>query len=140
MGRPKKTTTTQAETTGGYFRRVFKEYPKLLGTRSNDEVLARWLCDHPGEKEVPANIKNHLANVKGILRKKGRKKRRKAKTVEQNGAVQAISTPPKPTRIAPKGLEGLEEIIVDCLTAAKNMDREGLLRNARNGVVWKLGR
>jgi hypothetical protein len=36
-------------------------------------------------------------------------------------------------------------MIDDCLTAAKKMDREGLddvirlLRNARNGVVWKLG-
>jgi hypothetical protein len=52
---------------------------------------------------------------------------------------------PKPTRIAPKGLEALEERIDDCLTVAKHMDREGLddvirlLRNARNAVVWKLG-
>jgi hypothetical protein len=83
--------------------------------------------------------------VKSLLRKKGRKKLGRPKKVERDGAVPAVSTPPKPNRIAPKGLEALEEMIDDCLTVAKHMDREGLddvirlLRNARNAVVWKLG-
>jgi hypothetical protein len=150
-GRPKKVTQVEkqapesGETTGGYFRRVFKENPKLLVTRSNDELMSRWLADHPGQKAVPPNVQKHLSNVKSILRKKGRKKLGRPKKVEQDGAVQAVSTQPKPTRIAPKGLEALEERIDDCLTVAKHMDREGLddvirlLRNARNAVVWKLG-
>jgi hypothetical protein len=146
MGRPKKVTQVETgETTGGYFRRVFKENPKLLVTRSNDELLARWLIDHPGEKTVPPNVQKHMSNVKSLLRHKGRKKIGRPKKVEQDGAVPAASTPPKPARIAPKGLEALEEQIDDCLTAAKRLDREGLddvirlLRNARNAVVWKLG-
>jgi hypothetical protein len=108
-------------------------------------VLSRWLADHPGQKVVPPNVQRHLSNVKSILRKKRRKKLGKSKGLEQAGAVQAASTQPKPNKIAPKGLEALEEQIDDCMTVAKNMDREGLdvvirlLRNARNGVVWTLG-
>jgi len=147
VGRPKKVTQVEAngETSSGYFRRVFKENPQLLVTRSNEELMARWVADHPGHKAMPPKVQGHMSNVKSLLRKKGRKKRRKAKKVEQDGAVTAVSTPPKPTRIAPKGLEALEEMIDDCLTVAKRMDREGLddvirlLRNARNAVVWKLG-
>ena len=149
MGRPKKVTQVEGgETTSGYFRRVFKENPHLLVTRSNSELLSRWLTDHPGQKEVPKNVHKNLAKIKGVLRHKGRKKLAKPKTVEQNGVapvVQAVSTPLKPVKFASKGLEGLEEQIDDCLTVAKHMDRDGLddvirlLRNARNGVVWKLG-
>jgi hypothetical protein len=69
-GRPKSVTTTKdekqegGETTSGYFRRVFKENPKLLVSRSNDELLRRWLADHPGHKTVPPNVQNHLSHVK----------------------------------------------------------------------------
>jgi len=51
----------------------------------------------------------------------------------------------EPARISTKGFEKLEEQIDDCLTAARSLDREvlhnviGLLRKARNEVVWKLG-
>jgi hypothetical protein len=44
-----------------------------------------------------------------------------------------------------RNLEALEEAIDDCLTLARNFDREGLadvitlLRKARNAVVWKGG-
>ena len=41
------------ESIQGYFRRIFKEKPKLLRERSNKPLLDRWLADHPGEKEVP---------------------------------------------------------------------------------------
>jgi hypothetical protein len=149
MGRPKKATATQVETNGepssGYFRRVFQENPKLLVTRSNEELVSRWLADHPGEKAMPPKVQGHMSNVKSLLRKKGRKKLRKRAPVEHDGALQAVSTQLKPAKIFPKGLEALEEQIDDCLTSAKKLDREGLvdvirlLRNARNGVVWKLG-
>jgi len=146
VGRPKKVAQAEGgETSSGYFRRIFKENPKLLVTRSNEELMSRWLADHPGHKAMPPKVQGHMSNVKSILRKKGRKKLGRPKKVERDGAVSAGSTPPKPTRIAPNRLEALEEMIDDCLTVAKHMDREGLddvirlLRNARNAVVWKLG-
>jgi hypothetical protein len=149
VGRPRKVIEKQApesgETSSGYFRRVFKQNPKLLVTRSNEELMSRWLADHPGQKAMPPKVQGHMSNVKSLLRKKGRKKLGRPRKIEQDGAVQAVSTQPKPIRIAPKGLEALEEMIDDCLTVAKHMDREGLddvirlLRNARNAVVWKLG-
>jgi hypothetical protein len=46
---------------------------------------------------------------------------------------------------AVRGLESLELAIDDCLTTARTMDKEGLadviglLRQARNTVVWKMG-
>jgi hypothetical protein len=130
-----------AETISGYFRKVFKENPKLLHTRSNEELLRRWLQDHPGEKEVPNRVKVGLSNIKSVLRKKakkrGRKKAQQAVPSPGNGAA----TP----RQAAKGLDHLEESIDACLDLARKLDREGLasviglLRRARNEVVWKMG-
>jgi hypothetical protein len=159
-GRPRKityATTTPAtaqngrpaqeggETTSSYFRKLFNDNPKLLGTRSNEALLTRWLADNPGHKEVPQKTQKILANVKGILRKKARK-RGKAKTAEQIAPVSVASAAPKAAvKIAPKNLETLEEQIDDCLTLAKRTDKEGLadvvrlLRSARNSVVWMMG-
>jgi hypothetical protein len=124
------------ETVSGYFRRAFKENPQLLKTRSNDEVINRWLAEHPDEKEVPQRVKQILSNVKSVLRKRGRKRGRRPQA-----AASAVAVARKPSR----SLEHLEEQIDDCLTAAKQLDRDGLdhvvrlLRQARNAVVWKLG-
>jgi hypothetical protein len=144
----KGTQTTRAATEGenisGYIRRVFKENPKWLETRSNDEILARWLKDHPGETEVPERVKKNLSNVKSLLRQARRTK---------PGKPQKESLPAEPTaatnaaapRKGVRGLETLEEQLDECLTLAKNLDREGLssvinlLRRARNEVVWKVG-
>src|SRR5260370_5586713 len=68
------------ESISGYFRKIFKEKPKLLKGRSNEELLKRWLADHPDQKAVPEKIKNNLANVKSILRKKGRKNPKEEQT------------------------------------------------------------
>ena len=142
-------TPETGETTGSYFKRVFKENPSLLQSRSNDELLTRWLADHPGEKTVPKNIKKHMSNVKSILRQKTRKKKggrpKKAEEAAPAAAASVAVMQPKLVKIASKSLEGLEEQIDDCLTAAKTLDREALdevirmLRKARNTVVWKLG-
>ena len=80
----KRTQTTDAtgkengrpggETVSGYFRQVFKDNPKWLKARSNDDVLARWLKDHPGETQVPEKVRQNLANVKSLLRKADRQK------------------------------------------------------------------
>jgi hypothetical protein len=129
------------ETVAGYFRKIFNENPKLLKGRSNEELLKRWLADHPGLTEVPQTVKYNLANVKSVLRKKLRKRGGRPKA-DQTGAVAAVVTVPK---VAARGLEALEEQIDDCLSSAKRLDREGLadviglLRRARNVVVWKAG-
>src|SRR5207302_80313 len=63
------------ETTSGYFRRILKENPKLLKKGSNPELFERWLKGHPGQKEVPNNVKAILHNLKSVLRKKRRQRR-----------------------------------------------------------------
>jgi hypothetical protein len=126
-----------------YFKAIFKENPTLLTTRSNDDILLRWLKDHPGEKTVPERIKANLANVKSVLRKKKRKK--PGRKPGQSTVSVVATVVAEPARINTKGFEQLEEQIDDCLTAARSLDRDvlhnviGLLRKARNEVVWKLG-
>lgn len=166
-GRPKKVTTTIAmataapapaqngkpgqpdgETTSGYFRRQLKANSALLQTRSNSELLSRWLADNPGQTAVPPNVQKILANVKGILRKKARERGKPKTATEQVAHVAVAITTSEPTPVgktASKSLETLEEQIDDCLTMARSVDADGLvdviraLRSARNTVVWKLG-
>ena len=133
------------ETVSGYFRKVFAEQPGFLGSRSNDEILKRWLADHPGHADVPNNVKVGLQNVKSILRSKRRKKKSKraAMPAELPSSL-VMQQRPKPTR-KPSGMEALEEQIDDCLTMARGLDREALgevivhLRRARNLIVWQMG-
>jgi hypothetical protein len=142
-----KKTGTMSSTDGGsvasYFKAIFKENPAFLDSRSNDEILLRWLKDHPGEKTVPERIKGNLANVKSVLRKKKRKKPGRKPGQPAVAAVTAVAV--GPPRISTKGFEKLEEQIDDCLTAARGLHNEALvgvvalLRRARNAVVWKLG-
>lgn len=150
--KPKQTTSGNAsgttrggsasngETVSGYFRRIFKERRDWLKSRSNAEVLQRWLDDHPGVHEVPVNVRNNLSNIKSVLRSKMRRRgRKKAQPAEASEATAG------PVRTVPLGLEALEVQIDDALTLARTLDREGLdevidhLRRARNAVVWKLG-
>jgi hypothetical protein len=134
---------SEGENISGYIRRVFKENPKWLATRSNDEILARWLKDHPSEKEVPERVKKNLSNVKSLLRQAQRKKPGKPQKESQPAGPTAASA--AAPRKGVRGLETLEEQLDECLTLAKNLDREGLssvinlLRRARNEVVWKMG-
>jgi hypothetical protein len=140
MPRGKASSSEGEETVSGYFRRIFAENPKLLKERSNEEILSRWLADHPGETEVPLKVKQGLMNVKSVLRKKGRRRGRKPGV-----KTELADAVPVPVKRSGSKLEHLEEQIDECLTAARSMDREGLdhvirlLRQARNEVVWKLG-
>ena len=126
------------ETVSGYFRKIFAENPKLLRGRSNQELLDRWLKDHPGQKEVPAKVKANLSNVKSVLRKKMRKGGRPKKVVDAS-AQSAAPVAPGDTRAS--RLEQLEEQIDECLGVARGIDREGLqrviglLRESRNALV-----
>jgi hypothetical protein len=136
------TGTKEGGSIASYFKAIFKANPKLLNTRSNDELLQGWLADHPREKEVPERIKANLANVKSVLRKK--KRRKPAKNTQPADAV-AAAVAQKPAQTSTRGFERLEEQIDDCLSTARILDREALhnvislLRRARNAVVWKLG-
>src|SRR5882762_6570294 len=97
-----------------YFRPIFNANPKLLKTRSNKELLERWLSDHPGHKEVPNNVKTGLANVKSVLRKAMRKRRGK----KAAGAAATGTTLAKPgttmflsKRVSDNKMENLEMLI-----------------------------
>lgn len=121
----------------GYFRKIFQESPELLKTRSNEEVIKRWLADNPAETEMPKSVRNTLANLKSVMRKKLRKRKPKSSL--------AAAVKPAVDGHARRNLEALEALIDDALTMAKMLDREGLdsvikqLRRARNEVVWKIG-
>jgi hypothetical protein len=127
------------ESQSGYFRRIFQEHPEWLFEKSNDAVLARYRADHsvPDGQELPRNVRNNLANLKSVLRKKerefGGKHGRPAGAVKTGGPMDG------------KRLEALEEQIDECLSMAKSIDRQLLesvikhLRNARNNVVWLTG-
>ncbi len=134
---------TSGESISGYFRRIFDENPKWLDTRSNEQLFSRWLADHPGDNEVPERVRHNLSNIKSVLRKLSRRKVNKQKKEGQPALTN--SAPVEAPRRAVKGLDTLEEHIDECLSLAKTLDREGLtnviglLRRARNEVVWKMG-
>ena len=96
----------ETESVAGYFRKVFRENPKLLKERSNDELYRRWLADHPGNEEVPAKVKTGLQNIKAVLRaKRGKKKAvKQGPATAQPHAPAAVST----RRLPAKGLQQLE--------------------------------
>lgn len=124
----------------GYFRTLISENPQWLdGAGTNKLILARFQADHPSKK-INNKIKSNLANVKSVLRKV---KRKRGGARVSPHLFEARATP---GFAGSRSLAGLEEYIDECLTLAKNLDREGLahvirlLRNARNEVVWKIGR
>jgi hypothetical protein len=131
----------KSESVMGYFRRLLLENPRWLGMRSNKPAFRRWLEDHPDQSEVPANVRNALANVKSTLRKKKGKRRRAAAAGPEAPTPQPAAAPRPPHQ----KLERLENEIDECLSFAKALDRDGLqpviqlLRRARNAVVWKTG-
>jgi hypothetical protein len=134
----------ETESVAGYFRKVFRESPKLLKERSNDELYRRWLADHPGHEEVPAKVKSGLQNIKSVLRAK-RSKKKTAKQGPATTQAPADVSPQAPRRLPAKGLQQLEEHIDEVLGLARGLDRAGLqdvigiLRRARNAVVRRGG-
>jgi hypothetical protein len=130
----------------GYFRRIYRENPSFLKATTYDQVLQRWLEDHPGETAVPQRIKDILYNLKStLLRQAGRKPGRPRAAIQSPGGATSTKRVGLGAAVR-RGLEHLEEQIDECLTVGKRLDREGLndvlvlLRRARNEVVWKLGR
>lgn len=123
------------ENLSGWFRKVFAEKRAWLEGRSNEDVIALWEAQHPGQK-FGSRERNACNNLKSVLRKKLRKRGRKA--AEDGALVPAV-------RISRANLELLEERIDECMSMARTLDREGLekvaklLRAARNEVVWRQG-
>lgn len=128
------------QNTSGYFRAIFEERPELLDGKSNEELINRWIADHPNhtEKEL-RKTKANLANLKSILRKQKRHGggNGRGRPAASTSGMTSFSGDPT--------MERLEEQIDECLTEARNLDRAGLesviklLRRARNEVVWKMG-
>ena len=123
------------------FRRVFTDTRSGSHTRSNDDVLARW------SSTIWAKRRCREGQADPLEREKQSPQRRPNETL----CTEKASPAAEPTAAAPRpheglrGLESLEEQIDECMTLAKNLDREGLssvinlLRRARNEVVWKIG-
>jgi predicted DNA-binding protein YlxM (UPF0122 family) len=113
-----------------YFRDLFTAHPELLAEKSNEAIVSHYRKDHDlaDDAELEATVRNNMANMKSVMRKKLRE------------APLGVSNRKPGGR-----LETLEELIDECLTIAKTIDRDGLesvinhLRRARNEVVWKLG-
>ena len=136
----KKRRGRKRKSLSGYFKQVINENPSWLdGAGTNALILEHFQKDHPN-KAITNKIKANLANVKSVLRKG---KRRRGGVRASPHLIAARATPGFATT---RSLAGLEEYIDECLTLAKNLDRVGLdhvirlLRNARNHVVWKMGR
>ncbi len=136
----KKKKGRKKKSVSGYFRNLIGQKPQLLDEpHSNQELLGRWVKDHP-TKELTDSIKANLSNLKSVMR------------AEKSGAKRGGKPSPRPaanktiSRLKEmEGMEKLEESIDDCLVLAKTMDRKGLdhviekLRTARNEVVCKIG-
>lgn len=130
------------ESIQGYFRQILNENPKLLKQRSNEELYRRWLADHPDEKEVPERVKQGLANLKSLLRKRSRrmKRVRSQNGHEASATLVVTKAPPRPSA----NLFKLEAQIDEALLTARSMDPSGLddviklLRSARNKVIVRL--
>ncbi len=129
-----------APSLSSYFRHVYHEHPEWLGVKTNDLMKERWKQDHNGQ-EMTSREQSTMANVKSLMRKALRKRRRAAKkdgrmVVAKAGA--AIS--------GNSALERLEIAIDHCLSTARSMNNPDLeravkaLRLARNDVVLTLGK
>src|SRR5262249_55498582 len=103
------------ESIQGYFRQVFKENPKLLKERSNEELYRRWLADHPGHDEVPDRVKSGLQNLKSMLRKKLGKRGRPKKAEQPEQPAARVPKPQAQPAPEPNVLERLEVLIDDPL-------------------------
>lgn len=118
----------------GYFRSLFQESPELIDQNNAQQLVSRFLAEHPGHDEK--RIRNSLANVKSLLR------RQKRDHQDRTGQIDSSNN----NRFTHVSLELLEEHIDDCLTIARALDRQlldqviRLLRRARNEVVLKIAR
>ena len=139
MAKGRPSNDDKAPSLMGEFRQIFLDNPKFLKTRSNAQVAALWLENHPEYADLPESAKSSLANVKSVLRSKKRKRKKDAAAASGTAPAQA------PAKVKTPGLVALETQIDDCLIFAKSLDRAQLesvikqLHRARNEVVWMMG-
>ncbi len=128
----------------GYFRRFFDEDPSLVKKKSNQQLIERWMQDHPGYTDHDLRrARQSLANTKSMLkrRKRGRRKKAEASSEATTNVNSMVHHTPRSRR----SLEDLEVNIDNCLMMARGLDQAGLetviryLRLARNEVVLKNG-
>jgi hypothetical protein len=133
------------ESVSGYWKEVLKSNPRLIAERSNDELYEIYLKDHPDEKEVPQGVKNGLSNVKSIMRKASKGRRKRGRPSKADLAAAAAQTMVRPARAPSRSLETLEDRIDDCLSLAKSLGQPALesvvaaLKKARNQVIIQMG-
>src|SRR5436309_3375097 len=105
-----------------YFRTVCQEKPEWLRQKSNDEVIARYRADHnmAADADVGKSVKQTMANVKSIMRKG----QRQGANGRRGGAMSRVPTDAMTNyvRTGKATLENLEELIDECLVAAKGLD------------------
>lgn len=129
-----------------YWKKLLKRHPRLIKERKNEELYTIWKDEHPGYDEVPKNWQQGLSNVKTILRKNKKGKRRAAEGAEKPASA-IDNGSPRPARSGRPSsalLEALEQLIDDCLILANKVEADSLqevvrhLRKARREVVWKM--
>jgi len=121
----------------GYFRQVFDQHPEWLKEKSNDLIIAQYRQDHGMGSEAPVRdtVRNNLANIKSVIRKKKGLGSYAGKTTVSRQRGGSLT----------QRLEELESQIDDCMMTARGIDPVGLesiillLRRARYEVVWKMG-
>lgn len=126
-----------------YFKEVYTKNPGWLKSKSNEEIYAQWLADHPG-KELTASIKSGISNIKSELR--NNRRRRSSASRHSNGSSSDRYAFPRRRVGRPRGsLNNLEIMIDEAILLAHKMDSRGLskvidnLRVARNKVILALG-
>src|SRR5262245_55335893 len=117
---------SKGENISGYFRTLFEQHTAWLENRSNNDVLAQWLKDHPDQKTVPERVRHNLSNVKSVMRQKLRSKSGRKKGTRPPASTTTTAPITEAPRKTIRGLDTLEEQIDECLTFAKSLDREGL--------------
>jgi hypothetical protein len=150
MGR-KKVSAPEAEGAGAenisqYWKNFFTSHSDLLAVRSNDEAIAQWKADHPGQ-DYSRSVNNGLTNVKSQMRKEhGVKsgKRRRGRPRKHARAEAAVAAPAARVAKAPtKVLEALEDGIDKCLHLISGQEGLGkiaqTLKHARRLTILQIG-
>ncbi|MFO0807344.1 MAG: hypothetical protein U0746_01835 [Gemmataceae bacterium] len=134
-------TKANEESTSSIFRGIFEANPELLRVSSFVDVARLYEASGPGrkftdrERGLAANIKSRLRKVHGI---KGRRRARKAQLATASQGALRVGR-------SATSLLKLEDMVDECLMAAKRSDSEALgpviklLRAARNKIIHMQG-
>ena len=126
----------EGENVSGYFRKVFGENPKWLGRpeqRRGTGPLAQGPSGRDGGSQA--------GQAEPLQREKQPPPRRAARNPADRRRRAGPPSRPPPLAAAPRkgvhGLESLEEQIDECMTLAKNLDREGPVQRHQPAAASK---